>query len=626
MAQNPDQILINFNVADANYPGGSLKDVSAPAATDGSEIIASQLNDLQGYFQRLLEEASIVGSGAPDTILVSQYYDSLLFIILRELGLSSLRSFPTVAAMVAVTDLSVGDFVATESYLAGKNKGGAIYAVVAAGTGTIDGGEFIALAGPTNFQAKLIPAIVVTASQYGATGAGDDTTEIKALFDSPFANILVDTTSTITGTGLSVSGAKKRIGFDTILSYIGSGACITVLTTGADSILDFSANGFLLGNNVTATQVGIKLSTVDHVQIISAQIANFLETGIELNASNDCMISGSEITGSDNTAGILITGTTSINNKLENLNLDNNKVGLFIKGGQRNESNHITTNNCAEAGIRLDAITTGAGNGAKFNTFIDVECDSSGGASFGGIAIREDSNHNVFIRPVCRSNTGQGILVQGIVGFKPVGNRLISALCSGNVTGIFTFLCLQLEIQNSTLINNTVRGLLTEDSEDIKIFGGLIDNNTSDGIRHKSSLRTLENGVTITNNGGTGVLIDDTGSLTPESFRTLNCHILGNTTAPYTVSGTGLEDAKAMNCTGFVTDNRGIEGVTLTLGSGTIAHGLSGTPSVVHLTVVGKGLIVDVNGLNATNITVTVVDDTGANESTATVHWEAHLF
>ena len=101
--------LPNTNAPDASYPSGSAKDVSAPAATDGTPIEKQVYNDIQGILQRLILEAGITPSGVPDTVLASDYYDALMFIIERQLGLDGIRSFATVAAMKAATDLSIGD-------------------------------------------------------------------------------------------------------------------------------------------------------------------------------------------------------------------------------------------------------------------------------------------------------------------------------------------------------------------------------------------------------------------------------------------------------------------------------------------------------------------------------------
>lgn len=65
------------NGADANYPQGSAKNVSSPGSGDGTPWEEAWVNDKEGFFQRLLSDASITPSGSPDTIVNSDYVDAL---------------------------------------------------------------------------------------------------------------------------------------------------------------------------------------------------------------------------------------------------------------------------------------------------------------------------------------------------------------------------------------------------------------------------------------------------------------------------------------------------------------------------------------------------------------------
>ena len=85
------------------------------------------------------------------------------------------RKLNSVAEMIADTTLVIGQVVETVSYLAGweavaKPRGGNTYLIVAAGTGTADGGSFIDLTG-TGLQAyALFPDGIVRLTQFGANG------------------------------------------------------------------------------------------------------------------------------------------------------------------------------------------------------------------------------------------------------------------------------------------------------------------------------------------------------------------------------------------------------------------------------------------------------------------------
>lgn len=89
------------------------------------------------------------------------------------------RIFNTVAAMVASKTVKVGDVVETAGYTTIADGGGARYEIVAAATGTDDGGSFIDL---DTHQAKLIrDADIVRASQFGCIDAADASTNIANL-------------------------------------------------------------------------------------------------------------------------------------------------------------------------------------------------------------------------------------------------------------------------------------------------------------------------------------------------------------------------------------------------------------------------------------------------------------
>lgn len=80
--------------------------------------------------------------------------------------------FDTVADMVAATGLGVGDQLSTLGYTSASDGGGAFYEVVAAGTGSADGGNFIDLAGSA-MQARAVHfAGAVSPMQFGANGDG----------------------------------------------------------------------------------------------------------------------------------------------------------------------------------------------------------------------------------------------------------------------------------------------------------------------------------------------------------------------------------------------------------------------------------------------------------------------
>ena len=65
--------------ADANYPLGSGKNETSPGLLDGSPFDKGWFNDWLGFFQKLVDNASITVSGNPDTVLASDYFDGMIF-------------------------------------------------------------------------------------------------------------------------------------------------------------------------------------------------------------------------------------------------------------------------------------------------------------------------------------------------------------------------------------------------------------------------------------------------------------------------------------------------------------------------------------------------------------------
>ena len=97
-------------------------------------------------------------------------------------GGNSNTAYLNVAIMAADGALAVGDTVSTMGYYDEKDGGGNEYVIVAAGTGTDDGGSYIDL---VTYQAKAtFPAKRFNAVQFGAKGDGTDTSAaFQACFD-----------------------------------------------------------------------------------------------------------------------------------------------------------------------------------------------------------------------------------------------------------------------------------------------------------------------------------------------------------------------------------------------------------------------------------------------------------
>lgn len=91
----------------------------------------------------------------------------------------ALTYFDTVAQMIVATDLEVGMTIATRGYYTAGDGGENLYRVVAAGTGTADGGLYINVTPSTAQAVGLFPGGKIRMSQYGVVDDVDTSVSAK---------------------------------------------------------------------------------------------------------------------------------------------------------------------------------------------------------------------------------------------------------------------------------------------------------------------------------------------------------------------------------------------------------------------------------------------------------------
>jgi hypothetical protein len=190
--------------------------------------------------------------------------------------------FETVSDMVASTDLVVGDWCITLGYNSIGDNGGNQYDVVAAATGTADGGSYINLS--THQAEALFPYGVHLVDQWGAVGDSvtDDTTAIQAALNyageislSPGKAYLI--TSTI-----NIQSNTELDGQGSTIRYSGTaGKPILVNQKTNVKIFNLTLDG-QSDTWTTALNYGIGLSQSTDVWIHNCEILECLGAGIEM--------------------------------------------------------------------------------------------------------------------------------------------------------------------------------------------------------------------------------------------------------------------------------------------------------------------------------------------------------
>ena len=124
-------------------------------------------------------------------------------------GTNIAKTYATVAAMIAATDLAVGQTAVTQGYTSAGDGGAGVYRIVAAATGINDGGFYHDLTGITG-QAELVHAGRWNARQFGTVGDGvtDDSDALNRATGSPW---------TQNGNNMPDSGVLELHGDDTYL-------------------------------------------------------------------------------------------------------------------------------------------------------------------------------------------------------------------------------------------------------------------------------------------------------------------------------------------------------------------------------------------------------------------------
>ena len=311
------------------------------------------------------------------------------------------RFFNSVADMVADTTLKIGDIVQTLGYYSEGDGGGNIYEIVAAGTGTADGGSYIDLTGVSGQAKGLFVDGVVNVKQFGARGDGvtDDTSFIQAAIDYANTQQLAYSPSRYIG--------GRRV-------YIPSG------TYTISSAIKVYQNIKVCGDGATATRIVQTTSGEDCLALVyneplatdqSAQGVDVLNLLLDGSGAGEAGITNTD----------RVTSTPISYCSFKGLQIVGFKVGIHLFGAWNNVFDNIliraSTHGNANGtdgliGIILETVdsgsvvgpsgkthtTSGSSGGVNNNTFVNVNVNF---VSVAGCIIRAVSGahaySNIFI-------------------------------------------------------------------------------------------------------------------------------------------------------------------------------------------------------------------------------------
>jgi hypothetical protein len=371
---------------------------------------------------------------------------------------------------------------------------------------------------------------------------------------------------------IQIDGSGAGAGVDGLtVSATGGGSVIKGL-----SIYGFTGNGVVLGGStgstLTASYVGVKadgtIASADGGDGVKITSAGNTVGGTAMGAGN--VISGNtqngiEVTGAatgntiqGNKIGTDKTGTTAVANTLDGIDV-NTGASATIGGTMTGAPNLISGNK--RDGVRLDTAGSGnsvLGNAALGNTGDGIDVINTVGVTIGGTAfgagnvISGNGAHGVEIAGAAST----GVTVQGNdVGTDKTGTMKLSNTLDG------------IDV-NSGAASNTIGG---------SSAGNVISGNKRDGVRFQGAglankvqgnLIGLDaNGSTMVANGGDGVNVIDTNTVTiGGSSAGLGNTISGNTLNGVEIAGTSTnnqveEDLIGTTSTGAAGPGNGADGV-----------------------------------------------------------------
>lgn len=424
MAINPaSQYPTKTNPADGDYPYGSARNVTVTGDGTGTPWEENLINDIFGFQQALLDKAGLTPTGTPETVNSSQYLEAIEDII-------GVRVFDNVADAKADTTLGVGDRVKTWGYTSAGDGGGALYRVVAGGTGTDDGGSYHDMSNGNQLQ-LIVEMGIIFSEQFGilSNNSTDDSAQVRNLLS--FAS------------GYTVVFPINKT---TIVSQEDSNSwCIHNQTS------NVSISAYNHTFKCTAGELQIFKNTADNIKLIGLICEGPGTDGADLgaglmqfNSSTDVHIEGTRTIGSDQD-GLAVASCTDVK-IIGHISDNDSKAGIYLNNSTNVEvrgcivkdfGGHTVSGNTEGAGIQASGNTncTIEGNIVDTGTGYGILCNQSG--SNAPLRNIIDSNIVISATNPTNINSSSGIRCTNSASSKKCGTKIEGNIVSA--CGIYNF-------------------------------------------------------------------------------------------------------------------------------------------------------------------------------------------
>jgi len=104
-----------YSTGDAAHPQGAFKNRTTPTSQDGSYLEQDWLNDWDGFFASLLDEAGITPDDSIDEVGASQYYDAMKVNFIARSDMSNFRAYQSSGQSISASVTTKLTFT-TENY------------------------------------------------------------------------------------------------------------------------------------------------------------------------------------------------------------------------------------------------------------------------------------------------------------------------------------------------------------------------------------------------------------------------------------------------------------------------------------------------------------------------------